>query len=82
MSKPYTPKTMKYCWIMLTLAVEYALFTALNIYVSDTAGLFLAPAFAIVGGWQMGILTERNDWVNGHYITPNRSAPKENTVDE
>lgn len=68
-----TPRTLKYRWILLTLAAEIIGFTAMNIYVSGTAGLLLVPLFAVASGWQMGTLTERNDWVNGYHSIPNSS---------
>jgi hypothetical protein len=76
------PKTIRYRWIVLTMTVEMLVFTAMNVAVSGTAGLLIIPLFAGFGWWQMGVLMERNDWVNGYWTTEPTPSPKQEKDNE
>jgi hypothetical protein len=71
------PKTLRYRWIVLTMTVEMLVFTAMNVAVGGTAGLLIIPLFAGFSWWQMGVLMERNDWVNGYWTTEATESDKQ-----
>lgn len=53
---------MPHKWIMFTLFCELCVFTLLVAVAWGTTGVFLGVPIALVSGWQMGCMSERNDW--------------------
>lgn len=73
---PSTPRVLKYRWIILTMFIEMALLTAMNVVSSGTVALVIVPLLSGIGWWQMGVLTERNDWVAGRHVIQRQPKAK------
>ena len=55
-------RLLRWRWIFFWLATHFFVFSAINILSSGTTGLIIVPAMCLVLGWQLGVVSERNDW--------------------
>lgn len=68
MSKqPYRFRTMRWRWIYLTMFLEWVVFSVMTLLFWQSAPFWIF--MAIFGGWQMGALSERNEWTEWYYAT-------------
>ena len=62
------------------MTVEMVAMIILNVAASGTTALIITPLLAGFGWWQMGVLSERNDWLEGRHSQP--APPKPVTEDK
>lgn len=55
-------RLLSWRYIYLTMILEIIGFTIFNLEVSGTVGLVAIPLMTYAFGWQMGCMSERNDW--------------------
>lgn len=55
-------RLLRWRYIYLHMLVCLVVFTGFNIFVSGTVGLLFTPLFCLGFGWQLGCVSERNEW--------------------
>lgn len=53
---------MKFSLIIANMVGDFVIFSGAAIIAAHNVGIVLIVSLAMFGSWQMGTLTERNDW--------------------